>query len=41
MLEQKKIDLKPLISNIYNVEDVLEAFEDNKRKSSVKILVKF
>lgn len=41
MLEQKKIDLTPLISKIYPVEEVLEAFAANKRKDTVKILLKF
>ena len=41
MLEQKKIDLKPLISNIFNAENVIDAFEANKRKDTVKVLVKF
>ena len=41
MLEQKKIDLKPLISKIYEVENVIEAFEANKNKETVKVLVKF
>ncbi|MBQ7450586.1 alcohol dehydrogenase catalytic domain-containing protein [bacterium] len=41
MLEQKRIDLKPLISEIFDVENVIEAFESNKRKDTVKILVKF
>ena len=41
MLEQKKIDLSPLISKVYPVEDVIEAFEANKRKDTIKILLKF
>ena len=41
MLEQEKIDLKPLISEIFDVENVIEAFEANRRKDTVKILVKF
>ena len=41
MLEQHKIDLTPLISGIYDVENVIEAFETNKRKDTVKVLVKF
>ena len=40
MLEQKRIDVKPLISDIYAIDDSLEAFERNKEKSSVKVLVK-
>lgn len=41
MLEQEKIDLNPLISKIYDVENVIEAFEANKLKDTVKVLVKF
>ena len=41
MLEQKKINLQPLISKIYDIENVIEAFESNKSKETVKILVKF
>lgn len=40
MLEQKRIDVKPLISDIYTIDDSIEAFERNKEKSSVKVLVK-
>ena len=41
MLEQEKINLKPLISETYPVEKVLEAFEANRRKDTIKVLVKF
>ena len=41
MLEQEKINLKPLISKTYSVEKVIEAFEANKRKDTIKILLKF
>lgn len=40
MLEQKRIDVKPLISDIYAIDDSIEAFERNKEKPSVKVLVK-
>ena len=40
MLEQKRIDVKPLISDIYAIDDSIAAFERNKEKSSVKVLVK-
>ena len=40
MLEQKRIDVNPLISDIYYIDDAVEAFERNKEKSSVKVLVK-
>ena len=41
LLEQKRIDFKPLISDVYNVDNALEAFEKNKDKSSIKVLIKF
>lgn len=40
MLESKRIDVKPLISDIYPIDKSIEAFERNKEKSSVKVLVK-
>ena len=40
MLEQKKINVKPLISNVYPIDKSIEAFEKNKEKSSIKVLVK-
>ncbi len=40
MLEQKRIDVNPLISDIYKMDEAIEAFERNKEKSSVKVLVK-
>ena len=40
MLEQKRIDVNPLISDIYDIDDSIKAFERNKEKSSVKVLVK-
>lgn len=40
MLEQKKIDVKPLISDIYTIDKSIEAFERNKEKSTIKVLVK-
>ncbi len=41
LLENKRIDFKPLISGIYNVDDAIEAFERNKDKDSLKVLLKF
>lgn len=41
MLEQKKVDLKPLITNIFSVDDAIKAFEENKSKESIKVLLKF
>lgn len=40
MLEQKKIDVKPLISEIYPINKSIEAFEKNKEKATIKVLVK-
>ncbi len=40
LLESKRIDVKPLISDIYNIDDSIKAFERNTEKSSVKVLVK-
>lgn len=41
LLESQKIDFSPLISGIYNVAESLEAFEKNKEKSTLKVLLKF
>lgn len=41
LLENNKIDFKPFISGIYNVNDAIEAFEKNKEKDSLKVLLKF
>lgn len=41
LLENKKIDFKPLISGIYNVDDAIKAFEKNKEKDTLKVLLKF
>ena len=41
LLENNKIDFKPLISGIYNVNDAIEALEKNKEKDSLKVLLKF
>ncbi len=38
-LEQKKIDFKPLISAIYPIDKAIEAFEKNKEKDTIKILI--
>lgn len=39
-LEQKKIDFTPFISGIYQIDDAIEAFEKNKDKNTIKILLK-
>ncbi|MBR2526276.1 zinc-binding dehydrogenase, partial [bacterium] len=41
LLENNRIDFKPLISGIYNVDDAIKAFERNKEKDSLKVLIKF
>ena len=41
MLENNRINFKPFISKIYSIDDAIEAFEANKAKDTIKILVKF
>ena len=41
LLEQNKIDFTPMISGVYSVDDAIEAFEKNKTKDSLKILLNF
>ncbi len=41
MLESGKIDFKPLISAVYDVDDALAGFEKNKEKDTLKVLLKF
>ena len=41
LLEQGKINVKPLISGIYSVDDFEKAFKENSKKDTLKILVKF
>ncbi len=40
LLKNNRIDFKPFISGIYSIDDALEAFEANKSKESLKILIK-
>lgn len=40
LLESKRIDVKPLISDVFSIDKSIEAFERNKEKSSIKVLVK-
>lgn len=40
LLESKRIDVNPLISDVYSIDDSIKAFERNTEKSSVKVLVK-
>ena len=41
MLASGKIDFKPLISATYSVDNAIEAFEKNKGKDTLKVLIKF
>ena len=41
LLKNKRIDFKPMISKIYSVDEALEAFDANKAKDTIKILIKF
>lgn len=40
LLKNNRIDFKPFISGIYSIDDAIEAFEANKSKESIKILIK-
>ena len=41
LLKSKKIDFSPLISATYPADKAIEAFEMNKQKDTLKILLKF
>ena len=41
LLEKGKINVKPLVSGIYGVDEFQEAFEKNAQKGTLKVLVKF
>ena len=40
LLEKNRIDFSPFISKTYPIDDALEAFEANKSKETLKILIK-
>ena len=40
LLEKNRIDFSPFISKTYSIDDALEAFEANKSKETLKILIK-
>ena len=40
LLENKRIDFTPFISGVYSIDDALEAFEANKQKDNLKILIR-
>ena len=41
LLKSGKVDFSPLISATYSVDDAIEAFEKNKEKDTLKVLLKF
>ena len=41
LLEQGKIDISPLVSGIYPVDEFKEAFLENSKKGTLKVIVKF
>ena len=41
LLENKKINVNPLVSAIYELDDFEKAFEENSKKGTLKVLVKF
>ena len=41
LLERRAVDFSKLITEVFSVEKSLEAFERNKDKDSVKVLLKF
>lgn len=41
LLKSGKVDFSPLISGIYKIDDAIEAFEKNKQKDTIKILLDF
>ena len=41
LLASKKIDFNPLVSAVYPVDKAIEAFEKNKEKDTLKVLIKF
>ena len=41
LLEKNRIDFSPLISKIYSIDDAIEAFEKNKEKDVLKVLLRF
>lgn len=41
LLESEKVDFSPLISGIYSSDKALEAFEKNKEKETLKLLIDF
>lgn len=40
LLKNHRIDFKPMISKVYSIDDAIEAFEANKSKDTIKVLLK-
>jgi len=41
LLASGKVDFAPLVSGVYSIDDAIEAFEKNKEKETLKVLLKF
>lgn len=41
LLKSEKVDFSPLVSGVYSIDDAIEAFEKNKEKDTLKVLIKF
>ena len=41
LLAKHRIDFKPFIAAVYSIDDAIEAFEANKSKETLKVLIKF
>jgi len=41
LLASGKVDFAPLVSGVYKIDDAIEAFEKNKEKDTLKVLLKF
>src|SRR5574344_1909770 len=41
LLASKKVDVKPIITDIFEADKALDAFEQNRAKDSVKVILKF
>lgn len=41
LLASEKINFKPLVSGVYGIDKAMEAFEKNKEKETLKVLLKF
>ena len=41
LLENNRIDFKPFISAVFNIDDAIAGFEANKSKETLKVLIKF